>query len=369
MRLALLALLLVGLGRSAWACPATETCTYPVASGTNPNPDELVSLLEQATYQTLPGAVALPAIEVGPERTPTRGPIACATLKPISVVESGMQQFCEDTGLTVISFDCGYGLMQITTGAEDYGIGLTTSAAVNVGAAARILASKWNAEYGGPIGESDPLVIEDWYYAFWAYNGFLFRNHPENPTFPPNRPPYNGPGTLARASYPYQELVLGLIRHPYLHRWEPIEVTYPAAGSIETDPQPLAALEPEHLSSCAPDCPDCDAGVLDGASDANLGADAGGNEDGGAGDSGRLRPGYELLNELPVGTIEGGACRCTNAPPKSGVSLLPIVLIFVWCGALRRRRSSRRSESPRLGIPASAEKERRSDRARRALRL
>ncbi|MBI4821430.1 MAG: hypothetical protein HY791_34540 [Deltaproteobacteria bacterium] len=364
------------------ACPASTSCAYQPAMGTNPDPPDFVELLEAATRDGLPGAVDLPAIEAGPSRTLTRAPIACATTRAIAAVESSMLQFCDSTGITVISFDCGYGVMQVTTGASRYGEELASSVEVNVGAGTEILVGKWNAEYGGSIGESDPSIIESWYYSFWAYNGFVYSNHPENPSLPPNRPPYNGPGALPRGDYPYQELVLGMIRNPYDGLWDPIEVTYPAPGSIDADPQSLPAIEPEHVSLCPPACPDCDGGVLDDAAapdatpvmdaapdrdaaeqgDAAVVVDASALSDGAVVDAGavgaetgadasdvdaqsqdvlKFRPGHEELEGLlPAGSIGGAACRCR----RTGSRWDPLVggLFLFSLARTARRRPCRR---------------------------
>ena len=85
-----------------------------------------------------------------------------------------------------VSFDCGFGVMQVTSGAASYGPRLASSAPWNVGAGTKILINKWNSERGGTIGDSDPMVMENWYYAVWAYNGFTYGNNPDNPQHPPN---------------------------------------------------------------------------------------------------------------------------------------------------------------------------------------
>lgn len=95
-------------------------------------------------------------------------------------------------GRVLRSFDCGYGLGQITsgmanpTGNPSPGQALTgTHFLFNLAASARILAEKWNAEYLPPIaGGGDPAALEDWYHAIWAYNGFAFVNHPLNHNLP-----------------------------------------------------------------------------------------------------------------------------------------------------------------------------------------
>ncbi len=87
------------------------------------------------------------------------------------------------------SFDCGFGLGQITTGmtnqtgnpsAKQALVG--THFAFNVAAAARLLADKWNLSLVSVVGKGDPASLEDWYYAVWAYNGRASFNHPQYQT-------------------------------------------------------------------------------------------------------------------------------------------------------------------------------------------
>ena len=83
------------------------------------------------------------------------------------------------------SFDCGFGLGQITTGMENWTGNPSAKQALvgthflfNVAEAARMLARKWN-DVSVPIaGDGDPANLEDWYYAVWAYNGLFLTNHP-----------------------------------------------------------------------------------------------------------------------------------------------------------------------------------------------
>ena len=246
------------------ACPSYETCAFLPMDGQNPNTQEWNELFEAATRNEL-GASSpqLPNIEMGPNRVPGPPRIACQILKPIAAAESIWQQFCPKTNKTVISFDCGFGVMQVTSGAAAYGPMLASDATWNLGAGTQILINKWNGEFrGGPIGDSDPMILESWYYAVWAYNGFVFGNNPDNPQLPPNRPPFNGPNSLSRGSYPYQEIVWGYMHYPLdwqtTPKWTAVPVTYPAPGQVGMDPGPLAKLEPEHRSDCKEPCEDDD---------------------------------------------------------------------------------------------------------------
>ncbi len=112
-------------------------------------------------------------------------------LKSIVWVESGFHHASYavpygGVGQVVRSGDCGYGLGQITSGmTNELGNPSARQALVgthflfNVAEAARMLAEKWNHAYLPVAGGGDPSVVEDWYYAVWAYNGFAYVNHPQ----------------------------------------------------------------------------------------------------------------------------------------------------------------------------------------------
>ena len=92
-------------------------------------------------------------------------------------------------GPALRSFDCGYGLGQVTTGMSNgTGTASVKQALVgshflfNVAEGVRILASKWNSDFRPIAGEGDPSALEDWYYAIWSYNGFAASNHPLSDT-------------------------------------------------------------------------------------------------------------------------------------------------------------------------------------------
>ena len=175
-------------------------------------------------------------------------------LHAISWVESKINQTRIDVaygtlGPTLLSFDCGYGIMQVTSSIHNDG-GLPsryealvgTHFAYNVAAGARILAEKWNDDEIYPfIGESDPTYIESWYYALWAYNGWAISNHPSGPDVDPFRQPYACDD--ARNGYPYQELVLGCIINPPIvdgvRLWEPLAVTLPSLDDLAAPGGPL----------------------------------------------------------------------------------------------------------------------------------
>jgi hypothetical protein len=176
-------------------------------------------------------------------------------LKAVGWVESGWRQFTPQ-GRPLVSFDFGYGIMQITSGmAGAFGSaagtidpGTQSSIAgdytFNIAYGARMLAQKWAAV--PRIGNSDTSVVENWYYALWAYNGWGWVNNPNNPRFSRTGTPATDP-----SAFPYQERVLYLVAHPPKDAdgnplWQPVSVTLPSAKRIGTSPGPIAKLAHTH---------------------------------------------------------------------------------------------------------------------------
>lgn len=213
-------------------------------------------------FPDVPG-FALPPLETGPRSagsSRTVSPYIPPTiLKAIGWIESGWAQASYhplvnpgEVGPALVSFDCGYGIMQVTTGMQPPPGSPPRSApptieqamigghyAFNIARGALILAQKWNLapEFNPIVGERDPRVVENWYFAIWSYNGFAFVNHPRNPDFPFPRPPYKGcdpnPDGAAdnRGNYPYQELVYGCMAYPPVWGgrplWNPLQAALP----------------------------------------------------------------------------------------------------------------------------------------------
>lgn len=114
----------------------------------------------------------------------------------------------------------------------------------NIAFGARMLAEKWAAV--PRIGNGDPTVVENWYYALWAYNGWGWVNNPNNPRFTRLGTPATNPST-----YPYQERVLYLVAHPPKDRdgnplWKPVAVTLPPAKAVGKSPGTLPAIKHSH---------------------------------------------------------------------------------------------------------------------------
>jgi hypothetical protein len=187
-------------------------------------------------------------------------------LKAIAYIESGWAQASYDplvqygqTGPALVSADCGYGLMQVTSGMQNVsGIPSVDQAmigghyAYNIARGAQILAGKWNEgpEYRPVVGSRDPHVIENWYYALWAYNGFAYRNHPLNPGYDPARPPYDCNGSTPR-NYPYQELILGCVANPPLRDGVPLWQAQPVTLPNLSDPAYSGPLDINNWNACS----------------------------------------------------------------------------------------------------------------------
>ena len=225
---------------------------------------ELFLLAQQlaATNQLFPDSdtFALPEILVGsaegrepqPEAT-----IPVTVIQSISWIESNLTQAAPDVpwdsiGDVLLSPDCGYGLMQVTSYFDNDGAPPSRDEALvgahyayNIAVGAQILLEKWNSDFFPVVAGSEPGFIESWYYALWAYNGWAFRNHPAGTETDPFRSlPFQCGGP--RNGYAYQELVLGCIESPPEVQdeplWEGQPVTLPdlfvlsaAGGPLDTD--------------------------------------------------------------------------------------------------------------------------------------
>jgi hypothetical protein len=198
----------------------------------------------------LPGDTyfGLPPLETGlrgSRTTSASASIPPALLKAIAWIESSFTQASQQVpyeaiGAALVSFDCGHGIMQVTSGmttplgergyASPQQALVATHFAYNIARGTTILADKWNSApedkpIAGTDTGSDPAIIENWYFAVWGYNGFTGpganrSNHPMDPiygTWP--RVAYScGPSSDGlghnRGNYPFQELIFGCASHP-----------------------------------------------------------------------------------------------------------------------------------------------------------
>lgn len=275
-RLLLLSVILLNIipliqANASSECVAQTDCPQPAAYGRQPYPGELVQAFERAGTNRLgQEGPDLPQIWKGypPSSAKTTAPyVPCILLKAVGYTESvGWKQFVAtngENGYTKISSDCGYGIMQITSGMGG-GAGFEPSRVAaepsyNIGTGARLLIQKWNG-LSIYIGNNNPYVVEDWYYATWAYNGWGWTNNPNrncpdsNPdcgyAFNPFRPAFNG--TQPRVWYPYQEIVWGYAANPPgVDFWEPVPLTLPSRDSITNPPSAhIDTPQPSH-GSCS----------------------------------------------------------------------------------------------------------------------
>lgn len=236
-----LGILLLPLSRTS----ATSACGQP-------NPAAIAATFDFAAN----GSLALDSSQIPGATGP--GLVPASLLMAIGWVESGWRQFTP-RGDPLLSSDFGYGIMQITSGmdgafgrvhgslAPQVQSRIATDFRFNIAAGARILEQKWRAV--PMVGSGDPSVLEDWYYAIWAYNGWGWVNNPNNPRFARHGNPASDPG-----SYPYQERVLYLVAHPPHDAdgnplWPPVPVALPSRGAIGDKP---AAYKPAHRHRAPP---------------------------------------------------------------------------------------------------------------------
>jgi len=184
-------------------------------------------------------------------------PIPSVILKAIGLVESSWRQFdCDgdfasEWDWTLISGDCGYGVMQITS-CMSTGCGWFTPSRVageiayNIGTGTNFLIrDKWNwlsTPTCRQIGGNNHTYGEDWYYSVIAYNSWSNandpnRNDPANPPYyNPERPPYLE-SNYTEFSYPYQERVWGYTAHPVNIGglwWQPQRIPWVPRGIFGT---------------------------------------------------------------------------------------------------------------------------------------
>src|SRR5579884_220467 len=220
-----------------------------------------VEACAQPDTPTLTAAFELAADGALPHSYPQIAPSTGVTVIPATIlmaigwVESGWRQFRPD-GRPLVSPDFGYGAMQITSGmagafgnrtgsvAPSVQSEIASDAAYNIAEGAAILANKWSVT--PTIGTGDPGVVEDWYYAIWAYNGWGWTNNPNNPRFNRAGTPVTNP-----AGFPYQERVLYLVAHPPhgsngVPLWRPISVSLPPPREVGRTPGPLPQLKHPH---------------------------------------------------------------------------------------------------------------------------
>lgn len=354
-------------------------CAIEAANGQNPSVPEWNAIFDLVSQGPAAWGDAGPTVtDIGqgcgkPEplvSVPARFP--CELLKGIAMQESGWRQFCvPDTPAdqvggperTIISFDCGYGIGQVTSGmhfgeSPDFDREKVASdPTYNLATGTRILAEKWKIT--NCVGDNQPTIVEDWYSATWAYNGLAYVNNPSNPNYDPNRGVWD-PNVGGGA--PYQEKVFGWIENNG-GQWDAVALAYPNPGDVGGTGQPLELPEPScasptdcgntrptHVTACDGRQGTGGAGPGAGggeptsgnASGAGGGATGGGGSIG-AGDTGAGPSGSGgddgPKSDGPPGADADGGCACRAAgtgPLPAGAG--PIGAIAALAIALRRRR-------------------------------
>jgi hypothetical protein len=354
-------------------CPPCTMCRVPPASGSNPGVPTMSGLFDQvaagpSVYGTLGwdfGTAAARTIGEGSGWCGGTGPrstvpvhFPCILLKAIYLTESSWTQFCA-SNLTVIAFDCGYGIAQVTSGMRPGDTSLfdpnlvASSPAYNVSVGASILADKWRAT--PCVGGNSLDVIEDWYFAVWGYNGLTFGNNPNNPMYSATRPEFRTPGIASaqvRGNYPYQELVWGYAHYPLTaQHYTGIGLAYPNRSEIcaSCGVQTANISEPvgAHMTTCPSSGPPPDAGVHDASmadvptamdvSDVAVASDASGGADVQDAGSAMDARGSGAENS----TISAG-CGCA-VPGRGGARSVVVPVLWVIAAMLIARQTTRGS--------------------------
>jgi hypothetical protein len=187
--------------------------------------------------------------------------------------------------------DCGYGVSQTTDGmrkaahSRNGEIALSptkqkavaTDYAANVASGLRILQDKWNQTQAAGLkaNNNDPLRIENWYFALWAYNsgyhqpgepntngayGLGWGNNPANPRYRAERPLFGlDPHDFAKPQeWAYQEKVIGFAANPPSVPENPTTEVPLFRPAWWNGPENRAAAAPHASALCDPlnDCVD-----------------------------------------------------------------------------------------------------------------
>lgn len=130
--------------------------------------------------------------------------IPSVIMKSIAKLESSYEQF-NSNGSPKITGDC-IGLMMINNRNGGYDSNkLKYDIEYNIEAGADVLLNKWSmSSYNkvASVGDMNPDVLENWYFALWAYNGWAESN---NPNVLPSR----------AKKYTYQQLIYNICEKEY----------------------------------------------------------------------------------------------------------------------------------------------------------
>lgn len=186
-----------------------NTAIYPV----------LASATENPSRAELEGLITEVAIERG---------IPAVILMSIARVETVFRHYEED-GTVARGTSGSIGLMQIHNNFNQYDENLLINdIKYNINAGADTLLNKWEAclsEYGylPTVGDMDPNILENWYFALWGYNSYVERNNP------------NALDKYGE-KYTYQDLIYLVAENEYGQTITPIDPTcLPESGTPSKD--------------------------------------------------------------------------------------------------------------------------------------
>jgi MYXO-CTERM domain-containing protein len=325
--------------------PNTHNCGVAAAPGANPSTAAWQPIFTLVSGGPAAWGTSGPAVgPIGqgcgkPEPLHDVAPVfPCELLRAIAMQETGWRQFCvpdqpaDQVGppeRTIVAFDCGYGVGQVTSGMHTGETPAFDRARVaadptyNLATGTLILAQKWRAT--NCVGDNQPKIIEDWYVATWAYNGLAYVNNPNNANYDAMRPVCDpNAGCPAR---PYQERIWGWMEHPpSAAHWTSLAPAYPNRGDVGTTGVPPDLPEP----SCAgpTDCVNTRA-VHTSACIGATAADAGTPADASAGDAGGRGSGDDGGGAITPGAAGGCACQVGTAARVPALLLALAILLII----------------------------------------
>lgn len=138
-------------------------------------------------------------------------------LKSIARVESVYEHF-NSNGSPLIS-GSSIGLMQVNNRSLGYDSNkLKYDIMYNIEAGADVLLNKWSMssyQSVSSVGNMDPNILENWYFALWAYNGWASSNNPN----------------AYAKKYTYQQLIYDIAEKEYGQKINNIDFSYlPSSG-------------------------------------------------------------------------------------------------------------------------------------------
>ncbi len=306
----------------------THSCAIEAVPGTNPTVAQWQTIFDtvsrgQAAWGSNGPAIGMLGVGCNKPMVPTSEParFPCELIKAITMQESSWKQFCPPStpadqvgraSQTIISFDCGYGIGQVTSGMRTFDptpnydrSRVASDPLYNLATGMLILSEKWRGT--NCVGDNQPRIVEHWYTATWAYNGLSTTNNPNNPSFSTTRGVCRS-GSCPSGSAPYQERVWGWMEFPpSAGHWTSMAPAYPRLSDVGTASRPPALPDPScatptnctttrqlHVSSCL------------GGTDGGVGGGTAGGGSAGGGSAGGSSAGGSAGGSVVAGGTAGG---------------------------------------------------------------